>query len=190
MISWEEAMNEAINQYGKGYPDLVEEAKRILRYYRSEEEKDRHNDYLNSQEWREKRDNILKRDEYKCVRCKGIIKNLIEKYFKEYENELKEFEIKATQVHHTTYENLHTSKEVDDCISLCWRCHKIQHSLTLNKLMEDQFNSILKNINSFLCKTPKSIERKREQNLKFKKSITLTPIQFLNEVENGFKRKG
>ena len=58
-------------------------------------------EYLNSQEWKGKRDLALKRDGYKCQKCK--IKT-------------------ADDVHHLTYENLGNEK-LSDLLSVCRECH-------------------------------------------------------------------
>lgn len=61
--------------------------------------------YLNSKEWKEKRQKRLEIDGYKCACC-GSAKSL--------------------NVHHTTYERLY-GEEMDDLITLCKDCHKAIH---------------------------------------------------------------
>ena len=61
--------------------------------------------YLSSEEWKNIRDIALKRDEYKCQKCK--IKN-------------------ADEVHHLTYENLY-NENLEDLMSVCYECHKNIH---------------------------------------------------------------
>lgn len=61
--------------------------------------------YLKSNEWKQKRENILKRDEYTCQCC----------------NE------PAQQVHHINYNNVYKEKE-KQLISVCKDCHELIHN--------------------------------------------------------------
>jgi hypothetical protein len=63
-----------------------------------------YNRYLNSPEWRTKRDKVLKRDNYRCQCC-------LDNY--------------ATQVHHKSYEfvDLAGSEPCFDLVSVCTPCH-------------------------------------------------------------------
>jgi 5-methylcytosine-specific restriction endonuclease McrA len=61
--------------------------------------------YLKSDEWKNKRENTLKRDNYTCVCC----------------------EEKATQVHHINYNNVYQEKE-KQLISVCKSCHEGIHN--------------------------------------------------------------
>jgi protein-arginine kinase activator protein McsA len=61
--------------------------------------------YLKSPEWKAKRENTLKRDNYTCVCC----------------------EEKATQVHHINYNHVYQEKE-KELISVCKSCHEGIHS--------------------------------------------------------------
>nr|WP_319997596.1 hypothetical protein [uncultured Draconibacterium sp.] len=58
-------------------------------------------EYLNSQEWKDKRDLALKRDNFKCQKCKIKV---------------------ADDVHHLTYENLGNEK-LSELLSVCRECH-------------------------------------------------------------------
>ena len=60
--------------------------------------------YLKSEEWKSKRENVLKRDNYTCVCC----------------------EDKATQVHHINYNHVYQEKE-KELISVCKNCHEGIH---------------------------------------------------------------
>lgn len=60
--------------------------------------------YLNSDEWKSKRENTLIRDNYECVCC----------------------EEKATQVHHINYNHIFNEKE-KELISVCKDCHSGIH---------------------------------------------------------------
>jgi hypothetical protein len=67
--------------------------------------KDYYNDvYLKSDEWKSKRQNTLKRDNFKCVCCNS----------------------EATQVHHVNYNNVYQEKE-KQLISVCNDCHNKIH---------------------------------------------------------------
>jgi 5-methylcytosine-specific restriction endonuclease McrA len=69
--------------------------------------KDYYNEvYLKSFEWKNKRENILKRDNYKCVCCNSD----------------------ATQVHHINYNNVYL-ENFTDLISVCYNCHQKIHFL-------------------------------------------------------------
>ncbi len=61
--------------------------------------------YLQSPEWREKRDQVLARDKYRCFECgaRG-----------------------ALEVHHTTYKRIFR-EHLDDLITLCPLCHEEEH---------------------------------------------------------------
>ena len=66
--------------------------------------KNKYRRYLLSPAWREKRENILKRDSYLCVSCGQ----------------------KAQQVHHLTYKNIYNEKE-SELVSICIDCHNKEH---------------------------------------------------------------
>ena len=117
---WEEALNDAKEELGlstTGYlsrsnflaavelakENLAEERRREASYQATCE----HQDYLQSEEWKNKRLIILKRDNFKCVDCGK----------------------KATEVHHLNYNFLHTSEEEKYCVSLCKECHKKRHGI-------------------------------------------------------------
>ncbi len=64
------------------------------------------NVYLKSDAWQRKRYVVLKRDNWKCVRCGE----------------------RATQVHHTRYAKRNIGREpIDWLVSLCKKCHDAQH---------------------------------------------------------------
>jgi 5-methylcytosine-specific restriction endonuclease McrA len=62
-----------------------------------------HNDYLRSNKWHEKRDAVLKRDNYLCQAC------LIHR---------------ATQVHHLSYEHWR-NEPLFELVSICKDCHDL-----------------------------------------------------------------
>lgn len=70
-----------------------------------------HNDYLNSVQWKEKRDQVLKRDNYLCQACR---KN------------------RATQVHHLSYDHwMH--EPLFELVSICQNCHERITEMDRNK---------------------------------------------------------
>jgi hypothetical protein len=64
-----------------------------------------HNVYLNSKEWKEKRNLIMDFYNHKCNDCNS----------------------KATDIHHLTYENIFKEK-FEDLIPLCRNCHNKRHT--------------------------------------------------------------
>lgn len=82
--------------------------KRFNYYYQISQERkkkewfDKHNKYLTSMEWTEKRDEVLRRDEYLCQAC---------------------LKRKATQVHHVSYRHWQ-NEPLYELISVCESCHE------------------------------------------------------------------
>ena len=68
-------------------------------------DKDEYLEYLKSEEWREKRKEILEDRNNECEECGE----------------------KATQVHHLNYDNI-GEEEDDDVLVLCNECHKEIHN--------------------------------------------------------------
>ena len=68
-------------------------------------------DYMKSEQWEAVRNQRIKHDGYKCVKC-GSAVNLC--------------------VHHLTYENL-GDEPLGDLITLCDKCHKAIHAADLEK---------------------------------------------------------
>jgi len=64
-----------------------------------------YNDYINSPEWRAKRELVLKRDGYKCTKCPCKL-NL--------------------EVHHLNYKTLF-DEDLNDLVTLCHKCHMKEH---------------------------------------------------------------
>ncbi len=62
--------------------------------------------------WEHKRENILRRDGYKCRQCKRYGKTT-----------------PATMVHHINPSETHPTLVYtdDNLISLCWKCHELMH---------------------------------------------------------------
>lgn len=65
-----------------------------------------YNSYIQSAEWKEKRELALQRDKHICQRCKTN---------------------KANHVHHITYANI-GNEYLYEIVSLCWYCHKLIHN--------------------------------------------------------------
>ena len=88
---------------------------RLKEYQKRREErqpKRSYYEYMHSEEWRQKRLKILKRDGFRCQMC-GTAKNL--------------------RVHHINYEHLDTDAELDDLITLCDECHRKIHEQDIKK---------------------------------------------------------
>lgn len=93
--------NELNLEREKEYKDNFQLEKNSLyeSFYNSR--KGKYNEYLLSEKWKTKRNEVLKRDNSLCRVCK---------------------EKKAEDVHHLTYENLFNEK-LEDLISVCRKCH-------------------------------------------------------------------
>jgi 5-methylcytosine-specific restriction endonuclease McrA len=77
------------------------------RMQNKEEWDKKHKEYLRSNEWRNLRLLVLKRDNFICQGC--LLST-------------------ATEVHHMTYKN-HTNELAYELISLCSKCHKKEHNI-------------------------------------------------------------
>lgn len=91
------------------YSLLSEEQQKFTSYVNGLRKKEffkQHDDYLKSPQWREIRQAVLKRDNYICQGC---------------------LLVKATQVHHKTYERW-KNEMAFDLISLCTPCHNKLHA--------------------------------------------------------------
>lgn len=148
MMCWEEAVEQAKMEIGVGgYVDretwfmIVERAKDILSGDASEAGRAQHQRYLQSEEWKAKRDYVMQRDNYHCRICKKI----------------------ATEVHHLNYMFIGDVHEVDFCISVCRKCHESQYERTmrldhlLNRTYETVFLTTEKEFKS--SEDPWKIER-------------------------------
>jgi len=163
----------------------------------SENARAAHRTYLESNEWKEKRARIFERDKSLCQDCKVISKRIFNEIFKkvilDFDLDIDlNYKMKASQVHHTTYESLHTPQEEDDCISLCSDCHKVKHSglrYDYRKNVIKRDKKIIRIIHRRLLKHPKIIELVKKQHNDFIKSLITKPKDWLNnkvnEVENG-----
>ena len=86
---WEEAVQEAKEIVGDSdWENVMNEAKKIMGSANSKIARVEHEDYLNSQEWRDKREKVLKRDNNLCIHCKDLIDSKLAKsIFPEISNE-------------------------------------------------------------------------------------------------------
>lgn len=82
--------------------DLWTETKRVVSRLR----KRNYGLYLQSKEWREKREHVLRRDNRECQLCGEL----------------------ARHVHHLTYERIY-NEALYDLVSLCAGCHDMIHLL-------------------------------------------------------------
>lgn len=151
----------------------------------SQEAKARHRNYLNSFEWKTKRELIIERDKGLCQDCLSIVPEVLKLFisFKEDINKI-DSKSKAHEVHHLNYSSLHTSFEIDDCISLCDLCHKLRHCHTTvyrEKLRLVLQERIIKRVVRELNKLPKYIDMMLESRKAYMKSITMKPNDWLNE---------
>ena len=189
---WEDAIIEARESLGYspcGYIQDDEEVADLARELMSGEAskiaRENHKEYLESQEWKDLRAEILKRDKGYCQDCLKIIPEIII-LFKKIPHTSKSFNVLASEVHHMDYSFLHTDEEADYCISLCGLCHKIRHSQTqsgVNFFATKRYNHIIKKINNTILKEPRHIQEAKEQHESFLKSITVKPK--LKGVDNG-----
>lgn len=133
---WEEAIEQAKEEYGIfGWVSrdewdsvvglakeiLLEETKKITRW--------EHLDYLKSNEWKIKRESILKRDNYLCQECLKLVPSIF-KLFEKIEYVPFEYKIAAEEVHHLDYAYKQTPQEELHCISLCKLHHELAHATT------------------------------------------------------------
>jgi len=106
-MEWNDAIREAKIELGYNEDEYIEDWNEVVSIAKEvvEEKKDNYYEYLESNEWKERRREVLERDGYSCNCCKTY----------------------ATQVHHESYNNVMEPEEVDDCISVCEECHKLIH---------------------------------------------------------------
>lgn len=70
-------------------------------------------DYLQTQIWKKKREQRMKKDNYQCQKC-GTAKNLV--------------------IHHIRYPAAWGMEDIDDLLTLCDRCHALVHERDLNTI--------------------------------------------------------
>lgn len=77
--------------------------------------------YIKSKEFKELREKVLKRDNYRCKVCGRTLEEIADKKI-------------TLQAHHSSYQNLGkcNEEEMADIITLCSVCHKSMHSAPSN----------------------------------------------------------
>lgn len=80
--------------------------------------KEQYKEYIQSEEWRHKRQMIAYIHHYKCAKCGKICTD--------------KFNLNGFEVHHKTYANFMHEK-VSDLTFLCQRCHRIIHKFKYQK---------------------------------------------------------
>lgn len=83
-------------------------------------------DYLHSKIWKEKRERVLKRYDYRCKKCTAP----------------------ATEVHHLRYPTFLGMESILDLVPLCRRCHQNEHTAEPHQYTLDKIH--VRAISSFL----------------------------------------
>jgi 5-methylcytosine-specific restriction endonuclease McrA len=96
---------------GENYKVLIAELDQKHAIWRKEEFLKCHNQYLKSARWKQKREDVLKRDNYLCQAC---------------------LKAKATEVHHLSYSHWQ-DEPLFELVSICHECHKIITAIDQNK---------------------------------------------------------
>jgi hypothetical protein len=110
-ISSEEKYQEYMSNKYKEEKDELEKFCKVLKEKQEYLFHKDYYDYINSDQWKEKRLQALERDKYSCQICKG----------------------NATEVHHLTYAHF-KNEYLFELISLCNKCHIMEyHSREINK---------------------------------------------------------
>ncbi len=107
-VEFDEHLREAWNERRQQRSDELANA-------HSEEWWDEYNTYLTSMGWRQKRDAVLKRDQWVCQGCR---------------------QRRAAHVHHLTYQRLR-HEMLFDLISVCEECHGAIHRREESKASDD-----------------------------------------------------
>lgn len=191
--SWNEAINKAKQLIGSNdWDKVVNTAKDLMSKEVSYTARHNHLNYLNSLNWKEKRERILKRDNYICQDCLKV----------DFEDVLKSFEgfwIKdlnlstpASEVHHTDYSYLYTPLEENYCISLCSDCHKIRHweKFTISaqkQIKKERENKLSRRIVRLLKANEIYKIAYQYSHQCFLKSITINPNEFVKRLKEGTK---
>jgi len=199
---WEDAIEEAKEELGvtgwtNNWDEVMTSAKSIMSLENSKIATEQHQEYLNSQEWKDKREKILKKGSYLCVWCKKYIDNLInaglddsifgdKNIFKIkilldliqiFEGDEKVY-TPATEVHHLDYAFKQTPQEEEFCVSLCSCCHKLAHSTNRGDYLSLQKRMIENLINNYfirLSSLPNFMNQRIQLHLDYIKKITIKP---------------
>ena len=184
-MDWDDAIEKAEEELGPGadWTDIHDEARAILSLEASIDGKQNHKAYLKSDEWRQRRETVLMRDNYFCQDCLKLLQEVLN-LFQYIEYDPVNFKKRAEEVHHTSYINLHTSEEFNDCVSLCHICHQLRHitlSVSRPKLHEQRKEFMFKQIYQEILKQPRYVKEADEQKKAFMKSITVKPRNWLED---------
>jgi hypothetical protein len=131
---WSDAVREAKSQLGFNQYEYIEDWDSVVYIAHEIMEEDyeefceeaigEYHYYLKSEEWKKKRLEILRRDNFICSGCGDT----------------------ASQVHHMTYENLHTKQEYNDCMCVCKNCHQVIHNKAESKIRFKNLQELAKNV--------------------------------------------
>lgn len=104
--AWDETrntrFNEARSAANKLAGEIADEKRKQQRYAKDRQWGDWYNQYLQSGQWRKRRQKVFERDGYRCQAC---------------------LEKEATEVHHLNYEHC-GNEPLFDLISVCHSCHE------------------------------------------------------------------
>lgn len=67
-----------------------------------------YSNYLDSEDWKQKRQKVLSRDNFKCVRC---------------------LDSESLNVHHIWYAKNWQKQPISSLITLCRKCHELEHKI-------------------------------------------------------------
>ncbi len=199
-MSWDEEVREAKEELGYNPYEYVSDFKEVTNLAKenmSSEAKENHQIYLQSPEWKLKRDKILERDNHSCQDCLLETQNITKLFndiIKKFKIKKLNYFVKASEVHHIDYSYLQTEFEEEYCISLCNICHRLRHvgniTMSLKSLRETRRKKIYFGIYSLLLKQPEIIKESNKQHDNFIKSLITNPKIFLNKRgENGDKKR-
>ncbi len=71
-------------------------------------------DYLSGRRWQRMRRIVLERHSYRCAVCNSYV---------------------DVEVHHRSYQNVGTEKEIDDLVALCAFCHALYHKKLIIRIL-------------------------------------------------------
>ena len=207
---WEDALARAkeelgISEYTSNWDEVLETARKIMSKEASKIASEEHKEYLNSEEWKQKREIILKRDNSECVYCKNKINELIESgldssiFHKDnfminiFVNLMKIYEsnniyIPAAEVHQLDYQYKQTPQEEEYCVSLCSCCHKLCHSTSQSNSdywEKQRWEKMLLHYLIELNKSSKFQKQLNNLNKDYIKSITIKPNELNKEGDDG-----
>ena len=104
------------------------------------EESKKYEEYLQSNDWKIIRDNIISRDTL-CKICNSAL---------------------SVEVHHLTYKNIFNEKE-EDLIGICRPCHGIQHGLIRSHNYMHGFSSVFNGYEDMVAHEIERLNEKDEE---------------------------